>query len=62
MITYSILILNLLALADPKPAKVDPSIEFFASTAIPKISIEIEPKELQMLRMADRSYVPCTVN
>lgn len=62
MINTCFLILNLVAPADTKPARVDPSVEFFASQAIPKIVIEIEPRELQMLRMADRSYVPCTVH
>ena len=44
MLNTCFLILNLFAQAEVKPARVDPSIEFFASQAIPKISIEIEPK------------------
>ncbi|MFM7096344.1 MAG: CotH kinase family protein [Gemmataceae bacterium] len=44
-----------------KPSKVDPSVNFFASKDVLRISIEIEPKQIQLLKMADRSYVPCTV-
>lgn len=61
MITTCILILNLFAQPGPKPAQVDPSNAFFASQTVPKILIEIEPKEIQALRMADRTYVPCAV-
>ncbi len=46
----------------PKPPKPpDPSIAFFASKSVPKISIEIEPKQMEALRKADRAYVPCTI-
>ncbi len=64
MIITWILLLSLLGQTETKavkPAKPDPSVEFFASKKVLSISIEIEPKEIQALKMADRTYVPCTI-